>query len=331
MADKTRFVLDINDWKPEKTDTLSEETFTQFVLHHDKDRKNVFKNSGSASYYYFLGQNARLKADYTTYEYKPRFKRHHYLCHAYWTQGHSPKYTDGFMNIFPNNLRPEINQRFYDFLFHSEDSPWKEALKSCVILRDKEQNGFPYGLLWTDVKGCDIRLFTSLLIATRLCSGWALDIIWCRLVDMGFTPREAVCLIPLFSWDGQTLTVGTEPVSKFRDKAFETDTLTHTGPWSSDQPFGYKLDNEHRWNMFDPRRVVEANPQYPEGLKYSDTTSPNPCNYLWNSEGRLWKGILNGNHKFCRMVKSGEADTGLIADMSFAIRKGIAIDWSKDF
>ncbi len=327
----TRFLNNIRDWKPEANDTLRPETFEQFCKSWDRDSKYVYKDSGTATFFYFTGNGGGTMDNKGNVTENGNYHAYHYLCHAHWTSGHSPKFTDGFMNIFPNNHRPESNARFYNFLFDDETSPFKDALPTCVILRDSEKANFPQGLLWTNSEGCDIRIFTNLLIATRLCSGWALDNVWGRLVDLGFTEREALVLTPLFSWAGQTLTLTTSPSSKWKDDAWTTTSLSNTGPWASDQPFGYKMNNANRWDKFSPKRVLNADPIYHEGIKTSSKIGPNPCNYIWNGNEVVFQGPLRNSSILKKGLLANKLPKDLVSEISGKLNNDVPINWSTEY
>lgn len=321
-------LTNIREWTPAEGDTLSNETYEKFVKSFEQDAHAAYKDSGTGSYYYFMGHQPKYQTDGTVKN-LPLYNEIKWLCHSRWTGGHSSEFTDGFLNIFPNNLRPEINSRFYNFLFDKDESPFKEALKTCVILRDPKKDMFPHGLMWTNSEGCDIRLFTSLLIATRLCSGWALDIVWDRLVAFGFTPREALSILPLFNWDNMTVTGSTSPIERYSDNAFAEVELNSTGPWASDQPFGNKLNKESRWDNFSPQKVINCEPTYHEGLKTSKQCRPNPCNYLWNGDKPFFRNSLRMESEFRTNLVKGKCVSSQVNEIREMLNNGVLINWHK--
>lgn len=323
MRHKTQpFIYDIADWSPEKGDTLTPEVHKQmveFVNKHSPDPFSMITNAATYAFNGFVREYKSSKVVETE-----RFLTFTYLCHAHWTEHSHPEYTNGFLNIFRRNLRPDVNKRFLEFLLSPTESPWKAALRDVVVIRNKNRDNFPIGILWTRTDRTDILVFTNLLIASRLLGGWGLDIVWDQLVKSGLSPRGAMALLTLFQWNDMSLTTGGEAIkSRYDSTTLQSMILGMKGRYSSDQPFNWKMD---------PKRVLNADPLVNDNKVLSSKTKPNPCNQIWDNPSSIavkTQGERKDAWGLCDGLPKLSVDPGIIKEIQSRLEKGEEIDFSR--
>lgn len=355
----SRTIWDLDAFEVSKSDTLKPEQLKQFQEFFHYRKPKVFELGKNATHYAFYGREHYYSGG--TIKYSSTFSSHDYLCHYYWTYGANPEYTTGLINIFPNNCRPKINSIFWKYLLSPTESPYRDALKDLWIIRsnESETKGFPMALLWTDVSKTPVLLLTHLLIASRLLTGWSLDIVFKRLLDMGFSPPNAMILSTLFEFKKQTVT-GSESFGNHfkRDKILKT--LTAFGPHVSDQPFGrYMGENDQGWQELSPQKF--ANGDYSDKFVLADVhsngVSLNKTNHIWFGDkpflrGQLgveveysedeydeWGDFISGGEDewvkkkddwnlYDQVVGKSRVDKGLIAELENRMSNGILVDFN---
>jgi hypothetical protein len=285
----SRTIWNLKDYQVSDGDTLSAEDLLELKDFFDNKKNSVFRLTKDASHYAFPTEQIVYKG------YEPSKKRfitrNSYLCHYYWTSGAVPGVTNGYINIFPNNCRPTINGMFLNYLLSPTESPFKDAMRDLWIIRSKDEatKGFPMGILWADIRTTNALLLTNLLITTRLCTGWSLDLVWHRLLQMGFSKPVALILSTLFEFNKQTVTgsssFGPHFVAAELSKKLN---LTNNGPHTTDQPIG-RSDSDtgaSSYQKFSPKKFINGdyNVDPNEVNTLTEGVGLTKTNHLWFGE-----------------------------------------------
>lgn len=316
---RTIWDKDLKKFELSADSTLSKEDFGKFVKFFNEKKSDVFQLCGTAAHYAFPIR----EYDYTKDNSAPggylmknirTIRQYSHLCHYYWTENANSEETTGLIDIFPNNCRPEINAEFWRYLLSYTESPYRSILDKIWIIRSSKKvtKGFPMGILWSKVDDTDVILLTHLLITSRLLTGWSLDIVYKRLLDMGFSKPNALVLSVLFEHDKQIVT-GTRSFGDHFLSSEVTKAFTSVGPHTSDQPFGRGNDSGYynndlsNWDNFSPKRFAEGG--FKRSTHYLLTDKKTQLKYT----NQLWFGdkpVLTGRLGWLKQLPRERNDWG---------------------
>ena len=101
--------------------------------------------------------------------------------------------------MFTNNMWPECNREYLEYILSETESPWKDTFQNMVVIRDSE-DGYPYGFIFFRVNETQIKLLTSFLIVSRMSGSWKQSSFFRYFNKIsGFTKPESIFLSSYFS------------------------------------------------------------------------------------------------------------------------------------
>lgn len=209
------------------------------------------------------------------------FQSSSYLCHSYYMRGVT-KYTTYVYNAFTTQTNKNTTT-FLKWLL-SEDSPYSELwtkyghLFTVYIEKDTKR---PLCISCTEFDKVPLKLFSNFLICSRLGYAWALGHLWQFLIDNGFTPTEALGIIPFFAFHGQEITTNASRNGRHTDEFRKHYKLTYQHPANTDMPFTYGSKEHFHFPIL---RDKAYNKEFAlETLSMNPEVSPNPCNSMWST------------------------------------------------
>lgn len=347
----SRTIWNLDDFQVSSEDTLKPHQFERFKKFYDEHKSKIFSLGSYSALYTFPGRSSLWNGK--TYE---ENTDHHnaftYLCHYYWTCN-ACKHTTGLLNMFPNNVRPKVNAEFWKYLLSPTESPYRDVLKDLYVLRSSKEDtkGFPEGILWTNTDKTDVLLLTHMLITSRLLTGWALDIVFLKLIQMGFSKPVAMLLSVLFEFNKQDVT-GSESFG-VHFKHDSTDPikgrLTAFGPHTSDQPFGrseYDGGWLSNWNNLSPKKFINGDYTTEEYNTLPKTANLSKTNQLWFGDHPILTGQLGAIEEdedsfdekhvkkedawglFAQVKGTKPVDPGIVAEIENRMQNDIPLDFN---
>lgn len=256
-------------------DTLDKTELAGMGSFFDANKKRIFANlDAQAAVFAFTTNDQFYNPKTNTVESSPknRLSKHAYLCHNPFNDVNST--CTGVINVYSKCIRPSARP-FLEFIL-DEKGLFRKAASKLHVIRDKDKDGYPVGIVVTKMDDMPIQVYSSLQITGRLLTGWGLDLVWYRLVNAGLSPEAALSLTTLYTWNaGGVVVSGTQNDGRFDDDP--SHLLAANGPYPSDQPF-----HSHT-SSFSPRRIMDHDPD-DNGKTLKDGGRPNPCNVIWNDE-----------------------------------------------